>query len=115
MPRDPATYLQDMVDRAAFVLSLRPELSRRRLDDDRVMRSAIERELMVLGEAMYQLRRLSPDLAAQIPSSDEIVGFRHILVHGYDILNLDVIWAVIEDDLTPLQDQAKKLLEQITR
>ncbi len=69
------------------------------LEENRPIRSAVERELMVLSEALYQLHRNFPEVAEQITSWREIIGFRHALVHGYDSLKMPVIWDVINDDL----------------
>ena len=40
----------------------------------------------------------------------DIIGFRNILVHGYDSLNPDTVWNVIDVKLDTLLDQARKLL-----
>jgi uncharacterized protein with HEPN domain len=52
-------------------------------DNDIVLRSAVERQFEILGEALGQLARLDAALAARIPKLREIVAFRNLLVHGY--------------------------------
>jgi uncharacterized protein with HEPN domain len=40
----------------------------------------------------------------------QIVGMRHRLIHGYDAVDLDVLWDTIIDDLPPLIDELEKIL-----
>jgi len=41
-----------------------------------------------------------------------IIGFRHILVHGYDALNYDVVWAVVQNKIPEILEDTSKLLKQ---
>lgn len=110
MPPEAGKFLNDMLDRAAFALSLMKDKTLDDLVNNRLIRSAVERELMVLGEALYQLHGLHPAIAEQVDSWREIIAFRHVLVHGYESLNMQVIWSVIRDDLAPLIVQLEALL-----
>ncbi|MGH7491103.1 MAG: HepT-like ribonuclease domain-containing protein [bacterium] len=40
----------------------------------------------------------------------DIIGMRHRLVHGYDEIDLDVVWEVIQQDLPPLIEELKRIL-----
>ena len=64
-------------------LHRRPELSRDYLDN-RMLRSAVERQFEIIGEALSQLAKIDPAVAARIPDLRRIVGFRNVLIHGYD-------------------------------
>jgi len=111
MRHDPRKYLADMLDRASFVCEFMAEKSLDDLRRDRVARSAVERELMVFGEAMYQLHKADAALAKRIDSWDKIIGLRHALVHGYDSINLQIIWDAIHDDLPTWMAQLEPLLQ----
>lgn len=113
MRHDPRKYLADMLDRASFVREFMAEKSIDDLKQDRVTRSAVERELMVLGEAMYQLHKVDAAVAKRIDSWDKIIGLRHALVHGYDSMNLQIIWDVIHDELNTWITQFEQLLEEL--
>ncbi len=114
MPHDPRKYLSEMLDRATFVSQFMADQSPDVLQTSRLIRSAVERELMVLGEALFQLHRAHLSIAKQIQSWDKIIGFRHVLVHGYDSLNLDIIWDVVHDELPSFIEQVNKLLAKET-
>jgi len=83
--------------------------------DERAFRSAIERELQIIGEALMQLDDTRSDIAEQIPDYLNIIGFRHVLVHGYDALNPATVWNVIETKLALLKDQLQRILKDLPR
>ncbi len=113
MPHDPQKYIYDILSSCDFLANF---VADRTVDDyerDRGFRSAVERELQIIGEAVMQLERAAPHLAARIPEHRNIIGFRHVLVHGYDSLHAATVWNVIEDKLPSLTDEARKLLAEL--
>lgn len=78
---------------------------------DEVLRWAVERQFMVLGEALSALRRADPLLASGILDLARIIAFRNILIHGYAAVDDRLVWGVIERDLDVLRAALAKLLE----
>ncbi len=112
MPHDPEKYLFDMLSASGFLLEFTAD---RTLDDylqDRALRSAVERQLQILGEALLQLNKLAPHIAQQISEHQRIISFRHVLVHGYDSLNHDIVWYIVRDRLPVLHNEVQALLAQ---
>lgn len=113
MLRDPRALLWDIC-RAADAVA---DFSRgKTVDDykaDPVLRSAVERQLTIVGEAVAQLSRLAPDLAARIPDQMRVIAFRNLLVHGYDVVVDDVVWAIIRGDLPTLRASVAQLLDEM--
>lgn len=83
MTRDRESFLFDIHDSAQFLLNFTRDEGFQRFQADRAFRRAIERELEIIGEAMFQLRRVGPNMVTKISESERIIGFRHVLVHGY--------------------------------
>jgi uncharacterized protein with HEPN domain len=77
---------------------------------DEYLRSAVERQFEIVGEAMSQLRRIDPDTAAAVPQLSRIVAFRNILVHGYANVDNRLVWGVLETDLPSLRATLGRLL-----
>ena len=110
--RNPKKYLYDIVNCSEFVLQLTKDKTVDDYKNDRVFRSALERELQIIGEAMLQLDHMSPETVEKISEHRSIIGFRHVLVHGYDSLDPDTVWNVAEVKIALLLEQAKELLLQ---
>lgn len=102
--RDPKTYLFDIRSSCEFLLEFTRNKTLQDYQQDRGFRSAIERELQIIGEAMMQLEDVRPDITDQIPDAHRIIGFRHVLVHGYASLNPKTVWNVVETKLESLRD-----------
>jgi uncharacterized protein with HEPN domain len=99
-----------MLDSCRFLLELSKQETVERYVSDRAFRGAVERELQIIGEAMMQLRALDPAEVERIGESQRIIGFRHVLVHGYDVLDPTVVWFVVTDKLPTLRDELESLL-----
>jgi uncharacterized protein with HEPN domain len=77
---------------------------------DPLLRSAVERQFEVIGEALNRLARSDPSVAQQITHTARIIAFRNILIHGYDLVDHEVVWDVIEVHLPVLREQVEGLL-----
>jgi uncharacterized protein with HEPN domain len=79
---------------------------------DELLRSAVERQLEIVGEALNQLSRVDSATAAAIPDLPRIVGFRNVLIHGYASVDNRIVWGVVEANLGSLVNSLKVLLAQ---
>jgi uncharacterized protein with HEPN domain len=77
---------------------------------DELLRSGVERQFEIVGEALNQLSRLDPATAVAIPDLPRIVAFRNVLIHGYADVDDRVVWGVIESSLLALQEALNLLL-----
>lgn len=96
-------------------LALEQFLKGQTLDDylkSELLRSAVERKLMIVGEALNQVIRFEPDLETQIPDARQIIDFRNILVHGYYAIEHETVWGVLQKDLPVLTKQIDWLLNK---
>lgn len=58
-----------------------------------MLQLALEREFEIIGEALHRLSRIEvAKLAKNIPKFREIIDFRNIIAHGYDIIDEAAIW-----------------------
>ena len=98
-----------MLDAARKAHSIFESHRREELDSDWESAFALRLALQILGEAAG---RLPASLHAAEPhiAWAEIIGLRNILVHGYDTVDLDILWRVAEKDLPPLISQLESLL-----
>lgn len=79
-------------------------------EKDEYLRSAVERQFEIVGEALNQLSRIDSVTASRIPALARIVSFRNVLVHGYASVDNRLVWGVIETSLGPLRSAIEQLL-----
>ncbi len=79
---------------------------------DPLLRSAVERQFEIVGEALNQLLRLEPALASRISDTRRIISFRNRLIHGYDSLADEIVWGVVETNLPVLRREIGTLLDE---
>jgi len=104
-----AARLRHMLDHAAEVVALVEGRNRKDLDSDRLLNLALVRLLEIVGEAAARLFPETRDGYSHIPWPD-IIGLRNRLIHGYDIVDFDILWDIGHDDLPPLVLQLGEIL-----
>lgn len=78
-----------------------------------LLQSAVERQFLIIGEAMARLGRESPEIFAQINDAASIVGFRNVLAHGYDVVDSQVVWAAATAHLPSLLMEVQTMLSHV--
>jgi uncharacterized protein with HEPN domain len=86
--------MRHMLDHAREGVSFVAAKPRRDLDSDRMLQLALTRVVEIVGEAA---RRVSDDGRARVPDIpwQMIVGARNRIIHGYDIVNYDIVWQIV--------------------
>jgi uncharacterized protein with HEPN domain len=110
MQRDARCYLWDALKAAEAVQSFLRDRTYEAFVEDDLLRSGVERQLEIIGEALSQLARVDPQIAGGIVELPRIIAFRNILVHGYAAIDYDTVWRLIEDKLPELRAVLAQLL-----
>jgi uncharacterized protein with HEPN domain len=110
MHRDARAFLWDANAAAVVILEFVDGKSFEDYSTDRMLRSAVERQFEIIGEALNQLCKLEPHWAELIPDLPQIVAFRNLLIHGYASVNDLTVWRTIETSLPGLQETLSNLL-----
>ncbi|MBM5806524.1 MAG: DUF86 domain-containing protein [Cyanobacteria bacterium M_surface_10_m2_179] len=92
MQRDPRAYLLDILEAAAAIKAATATLSESDYCASRLIRSAVEREFIIIGEALRVISQRDPDLFAAIPEARQIIDFRNLLTHEYLKISHRVVW-----------------------
>jgi uncharacterized protein with HEPN domain len=101
MQKDDLIRMRHMLDAARNAIAFAARKSRTDLDRDPMLMFALIRAIEVVGEAAS---KISPDCRrrfSEVPWP-QIIGMRHRLIHGYDEINLDILWETITKALPPL-------------
>ena len=73
-------------------------------------RSAVERQFEILGEAFVRLRERDAETFVQFPQAPRIVGFRNRLIHGYNAIDQEAVWDVVQRHLPALLAVIERIL-----
>ena len=98
---DETVRLRHMRDAAQAALTFVRAKLRNDLDADLMLQYALTRAIEIIGEASTNISEVSQKSHPEIPWP-QIKGMRNRLIHGYDRVDLDFLWATAADDLVPL-------------
>ncbi len=98
-----------MLDYAREALALTQGRQRADLDNDRLLDLALTRLLEIIGEAANrvpeEIQEAHPEIAW-----GQIISLRNRLIHGYDSIDFDILWAIVQSDLPELVENLEKIV-----
>ncbi len=74
---------------------------------DKKTRRAVEREFEIIGEAMNKLLKLEPTI--NISDARLLIDFRNFVIHEYNRIDNNIMWAAIQDKLPTLLQEVQML------
>jgi uncharacterized protein with HEPN domain len=75
-----------------------------------MLKRAVERNLEIIGEALNRILKQNPEIANQITNSKAIISLRNQVIHAYDNISDENIWAIIIKHLLLLKKEIEKLI-----
>ena len=103
--------LRHMLDYARRAQKMARGRRRSDLDADDMFQLALTHLVEIIGEAASRVSMPTREKHRQIPWAN-IVGMRNRLIHGYDVVVLDLLWDTVEADLPPLIAALEDILEK---
>lgn len=107
---DPALRLRHMLEYARTAKRLAQGRTRADLDADEMLRLALIRTVEVIGEAAAGIPESERERYPAIPWKP-IIASRNRLIHGYAMINLDILWDILDLDLPSLIAELENLLK----
>ncbi len=115
MRRSAPVLLADAIEAVDSIATITAGLSVDEYRGSRLHRAAVERELLIIGEALGALRSADPALADRIPDLRRVVGLRNRLAHAYDVIDDGIVFGVATTDVPRLRSTLAALLDDTTR
>jgi uncharacterized protein with HEPN domain len=81
-------------------------------EDDLLLRSAVERQLEIMGEALGHAANENEALEERIPAIPRIVALRNRVIHGYDSVDDEIVWDIVQSHVPTLKSRLQDLLER---
>ncbi|MBN2269102.1 MAG: DUF86 domain-containing protein [Sedimentisphaerales bacterium] len=75
-----------------------------------VTQRAVERDFEIIGEALNRIKNTDNELLEEISEHHRIIGFRNILIHGYDVVDEGIVWKAVTQHLPILVREIKAML-----
>lgn len=94
--RDPRVNLADVLVAAEAIRGFVRDETLESYLEDLKLRSAVERQFEIIGEALTQARNVQPELVDSITNARAVIGFRNQLIHGYALVDDEIVWGNIE-------------------
>ena len=113
MPRSPLAYLSDIIEACDAIDVTLDGVDLARYETDRTIRSSVEREFTIIGEAVNSLSRLDSEMSTKISHARKIVGFRNQLIHDYAAIIDSTVWAIADHDVSILRRECQTLMETL--
>lgn len=70
---------------------------------------AIERRLAIIGEALSKASKLNANI--RVSHQKKIIALRHLIVHDYDLVDSNAIWAIVKVYLPILKEEISTYLD----
>lgn len=113
MQHDPRAFLWDVQQAAGAIIQFTAGLDVAGYRANLLVRSAVERQFEIIGEALNRLSKEAPDLANRVPNLGKIVGFRNVLIHGYALIDDGRVWEIVTTLLPCLCETVTALLTEL--
>jgi uncharacterized protein with HEPN domain len=113
MKRDARAYLADILESCDAIEAAIAGLSLDDYLDSRLVRSSVEREFTIIGEAVLALSHKSPAVFDSITGARRIIDFRNRLTHEYPTVDDELVWALAKQDMLVLRRECAGLIAEL--
>ncbi|MBA4389895.1 MAG: DUF86 domain-containing protein [Syntrophus sp. (in: bacteria)] len=97
MQHDPIVAVEDAIRACQLILEFTGGMKEAEYCADLKTKAAVEREFEIIGEA------------ERIDNWKEIIGFRNVIAHSYDVVEDEIVWDSIQRNIPVLLEQLKNI------
>ena len=87
MEHDAQALLFDIIEGCRHIEQFTSSIDFEKYTNDALIKSAVERHFINIGEALNRIKQSGSKIFETITDAAQIIGFRNILVHGYDVVS----------------------------
>ncbi len=103
--------LIDILHAAEEIQNFTHEMNFKAYQNSPVTQRAVERDFEIIGEALNRVKQIDEEFIEKVSEFHRIIGFRNILIHGYDIIDKIIVWKAVENHLPILVKEVNEILD----
>ncbi|MCI5150623.1 MAG: DUF86 domain-containing protein [Candidatus Electrothrix sp. MAN1_4] len=111
MSHDPLVCVEDAVTACELIVQFTLDMEEVEYAADLKTQAAVERQFEIIGEALNRIKGIDPGLLDRIDNWREIIGFRNVIAHGYDVIENEIVWGSVKEDIPVLLAQLQRILD----
>ncbi|HAF70682.1 MAG: Nucleotidyltransferase [Acetothermia bacterium 64_32] len=110
--KDWRLFAQDILESIARIESYVADLAYEDFLADNKTQDAVVRNLEIIGEAA---RHIPQDVQSQHPGIPwaQLIGLRNRLIHGYFVVDYEIVWDIVKNELPGLKRKLAAILEEL--
>lgn len=111
MSKEPIEYIKHIADECSYIISVSNNLSKDEFLDDETLKRAVVRSLEIIGEAT---KKVPVEFKVKFSSIQwkNMAGMRDRLIHDYIGINYSIVWDVVKNKISELNDQIQEVLSK---
>ena len=111
MDNIPGKYLHDILTSIIAIEDYTQSITFEDYSSERQIKKAVEREFEIIGEALNKLLKHNPSIS--ISDIPKIVGLRNYIIHAYDSISDEIIWATIQKSIPVLKKETEVFIQSL--
>lgn len=112
--RSPLLYLSEMIDAVEAIEDFTHGMDKEDFLFDAKTKSAVVRQFEILGEAAKAIPENIQSLVPDLPWS-RIAGMRDRLIHAYFIVDYNLVWDTVKNELPALKERLETLQGELNK
>jgi len=112
MKHDPFVCVEDAIKACELIIKFAEGIEIEQYFTDLKTKAAVEREFEILGEALNRIKKIDVQLLDHIDNWREIIGFRNVIAHGYDVVEDEIVWDSIQNNIPVLLAQLNQIIKK---
>ena len=114
MRKDYRLFIKDILDAIEKIEEFVASMDFEEFKNDDKTVSAVVRKLEIIGEATKNIPDEIKQKYPHLPWK-EMAKIRDKLIHGYFVVDYEIVWKVIKEELPLLKPQMEKILQEETK
>jgi uncharacterized protein with HEPN domain len=79
--------LVDVIQAAEEIRNFTRQMDLKAYHESPLTQRAVERDFEIIGEALNRIKKIDEEILKRVSEYQRIIGFRNVLIHGYDLID----------------------------